>query len=305
MIPPELKPYLPEILFALLGLLIGWWVSRLSAAAKIAASAERCRAEERRATDLDARLAITREEAERNELDARGIRNQLVELRTRLDLGSKDAATHKQLVERVEALTEKIRQLENSLSGPILEFRQAISALEFQVLETSRRIDHLSSATKDIPHPAGGPVDEPPAPGPQSPPSAAQPDSFADLPATPGTGGIAEIESFAAYLQQAEAAERAQSTGFAHPPTAAPHEVPSPAKVPATAIAALARASEVSARHQPESQAITLNPQIADSLLTPDMDDGFSFVPDPPASARNAATDLRSALGEAPGARDD
>ena len=41
---------------------------------------------------------------------------------------------------------------------------------------------------------------------------------------------------------------------------------------------------------------ITLNPS-AESLLAPAMDDDdFTFVPDPPASARSAAADLRSAL---------
>jgi hypothetical protein len=305
MIPPELKPYLPEIFFALLGLLIGWWVSRLAAAAKIAASSERCHAEERRATDLDARLALAREEAERNELDARGIRSQLVELRTRLDAASKDAATHKHLVERIELLTAKMVKLETSMQSPMLEMRQAISALESRVLDAGRRIDHLGSTARDIPRPVSQPVSEPLAAERLPVPSANPAESLVGLPATPGTGGIVEIESFAAYLQQAEAAERAQSPGFNRPPAAGPAEDPPAPEVPATAIAALARASELSARHQPESPAITLNPQIADALLTPDMDDGFSFVPDPPASARSAASDLRSALAEPPPARND
>jgi hypothetical protein len=42
--------------------------------------------------------------------------------------------------------------------------------------------------------------------------------------------------------------------------------------------------------------ALTLNSTEAESLLSPAFDEDFAFVPDPPASARSAAADLRSAL---------
>ena len=45
-----------------------------------------------------------------------------------------------------------------------------------------------------------------------------------------------------------------------------------------------------------KSAALTLDPEAADKLLAPDFADDFTFVPDPPASARSAAADLRSAL---------
>ncbi len=61
-------------------------------------------------------------------------------------------------------------------------------------------------------------------------------------------------------------------------------------------LAALARVSEVAVRHQ-EPVALTLNTEAAEALLSPSQDDDFTFVPDPPASARSAAADLRSALG--------
>jgi DNA recombination protein RmuC len=64
---------------------------------------------------------------------------------------------------------------------------------------------------------------------------------------------------------------------------------------PPAALAALARASEVTARHQ-EPVTLTLNTEAAEALLAPAEDDDFTFVPDPPASARSAAADLRSAL---------
>jgi DNA anti-recombination protein RmuC len=54
--------------------------------------------------------------------------------------------------------------------------------------------------------------------------------------------------------------------------------------VPASALAALAKARDIAASHQ-ETTPASLEP-----------DDDFTFVPSPPASARSAASDLRSAL---------
>ena len=51
MIPPELKPYLPEIITAVVGLFFGWLFTRLAASAKISAGNERLKAEERRSAD--------------------------------------------------------------------------------------------------------------------------------------------------------------------------------------------------------------------------------------------------------------
>jgi hypothetical protein len=41
---------------------------------------------------------------------------------------------------------------------------------------------------------------------------------------------------------------------------------------------------------------LAFDPTKAAHLLEPEMDDDFTFVPDPPTDARNAASDLRSAL---------
>jgi hypothetical protein len=66
---------------------------------------------------------------------------------------------------------------------------------------------------------------------------------------------------------------------------------------PPAAMAALARASEVSARHQEPSLApSSLASDAAAVLLTTDFEEDFTFVPSTPASARNAAADLRSAM---------
>ena len=42
---------------------------------------------------------------------------------------------------------------------------------------------------------------------------------------------------------------------------------------------------------------LTTRPDDAEALLAPPEIEDFNFVPDPPASARSAAADLRSALG--------
>ncbi|MCB1133724.1 MAG: DNA recombination protein RmuC, partial [Verrucomicrobiae bacterium] len=62
---------------------------------------------------------------------------------------------------------------------------------------------------------------------------------------------------------------------------------------PASVIASPAKASEMSAKHQGP---ITLSQTDAESLTSAGMEDDFTFVPNPPESAKSAASDLRSAL---------
>jgi DNA recombination protein RmuC len=100
--PPELAPYLPEILTAVVALFLGWLFTRLAASARIAAVSERLKAEERRATEIEARLAQSTAEAVRNEQDAQTFRNQLGELRARLETELKAAAEKQALLERAE-----------------------------------------------------------------------------------------------------------------------------------------------------------------------------------------------------------
>jgi DNA recombination protein RmuC len=103
MIPPELHPFLPEISAATAGLFFGWLFTRLAASGKIAAAAERLKAEERRTAEVETRLAHATEESERNEKDAQTFRNQLTELRARLDGELRAAAEKQALLERSEA----------------------------------------------------------------------------------------------------------------------------------------------------------------------------------------------------------
>ncbi len=98
----ELAPYLPEIAIAVFALLIGWAVSHLAFSGKTAAANERLKAEERRSAEIEARLAQTTAESQRNEQEAQTYRNQLSELRSRLDTELKAAAEKQALLERAE-----------------------------------------------------------------------------------------------------------------------------------------------------------------------------------------------------------
>src|SRR6478672_10372941 len=102
MIPQELQPYLPQIVTAIVGLFFGWLFTKLAASAKISAGNERLKAEERRAAEIEARLAQTAADADRNEQDAQTFRNQLTEIRSRLESEIKAAAEKEALLERAE-----------------------------------------------------------------------------------------------------------------------------------------------------------------------------------------------------------
>jgi len=143
MIPPELKPYLPEILTALLGIFLGWLFTKLAASGKFAAAAERLRAEERRVSEAEARLAHATSESERNEKDAQSFRNQVTEIRARLDGELKAAAEKQALLERAEA---KLSDTFKALSADALRS----SSEQFLQLAKSSLSAHTEEAKGDI-----------------------------------------------------------------------------------------------------------------------------------------------------------
>lgn len=102
MIPPELQPYLPKIAIALLGIIVGWLFAKLLSSGKLAAAAERLKAEERRSSEIEARLSQANAESQRNEQDAQTFRNQLTEIRSKLESEIKAAAEKQALLERAE-----------------------------------------------------------------------------------------------------------------------------------------------------------------------------------------------------------
>lgn len=102
MIPPELAPFLPLIVTAVISLFVGSLITRLALSGRLSTGAERLKAEERRSADIEARLAHATVEADRNEKEAQTFRNQLTELRSRLDTELRAAAEKQALLERAE-----------------------------------------------------------------------------------------------------------------------------------------------------------------------------------------------------------
>jgi DNA recombination protein RmuC len=153
MIPPELRPYLPEIITALVGLFFGWLFTRLAASGKIAAAAERLKSEERRALDFEARLAHSASEAERNEQEAQTFRNQLTELRARLDTELKAATEKQALLERAEIkLSDTFKALSaDALRSSSEQFLQlAKSSLATQTEEAKGEIEKRKIAIQTM-----------------------------------------------------------------------------------------------------------------------------------------------------------
>lgn len=153
MIPPELRPFLPEILTAVGGLFFGWLFTRLAASSKLAAAAERLKAEERRASEIEVRLAHATEESDRGEKDAQTFRNQLTELRARLDGEMKSASEKQALLERAEAkLSDTFKALSaDALRSSSEQFLQlAKSSLATQTEEAKGEIEKRKIAIETL-----------------------------------------------------------------------------------------------------------------------------------------------------------
>ncbi|MCW1884093.1 DNA recombination protein RmuC [Luteolibacter flavescens] len=100
--PPELETALPWILSALAGAFLGWLITLLALSGRRARYEERIRAEERRTTELEARLVATAAESTEHEKAGQMLRTQLTEVRTRLDDERRSAAEKRALLERAE-----------------------------------------------------------------------------------------------------------------------------------------------------------------------------------------------------------
>jgi len=153
MIPSALTPYLPQILAALVGLLIGWLLTRLAATGKIAAGSVRLKAEERRSAEIEVRLAHATADAERNEQDAQTFRNQLTELRSRLDSEIKAASEKQALLERAEIkLSDTFKALSaDALRASSEQFLQlAKSSLSTQTEEARGDIEKRKVAIEAL-----------------------------------------------------------------------------------------------------------------------------------------------------------
>jgi len=139
----DLKPYLPEIIAGSLGLFFGWLFTHMNAAKGFAGLNERLKSEERRCTELDARLALTNAEAQRQEADAQTTRQKLAELQSRLDVERSAAAEKQALLERSEA---RLSDTFKALSADTLKS----SSEQFLQLARTSLAAHTEEAKGDI-----------------------------------------------------------------------------------------------------------------------------------------------------------
>jgi DNA recombination protein RmuC len=156
MISPELAPYLPEILAAAIAFLLGWLFTHLAAASRVAAGNERLKAEERRTAEIEARLAQTTAEAQRHEQESQSYRNQLTELRARLEAELKAASEKQALLERAEAkLADTFKALSaDALRASSEQFLQlAKSSLAIQTEEARGEIEKRKTAIETLVRP--------------------------------------------------------------------------------------------------------------------------------------------------------
>lgn len=143
MLPTVITSYLPEIAAALAGTAIGGLLIRLTMAGRLATMAERLKGEERRAAELEARLARSDAETERADKEAQSYRNQLSELRARLETELKAAAEKQALLERAEA---KLADTFKALSADALRS----SSQQFLQLAQSALATQHEAAKGDI-----------------------------------------------------------------------------------------------------------------------------------------------------------
>jgi DNA recombination protein RmuC len=151
--PPELAQYLPQIISVLAGLVFGWLFTWLVGSGKIAAAAERLKAEERRSAEIEARLAHSTAESARNEQESQTFRNQLTEIRSRLEGEMKAAAEKQALLDRAELkLSDTFKALSaDALRSSSEQFLQlAKSSLATQTEEAKGEIEKRKVAIETL-----------------------------------------------------------------------------------------------------------------------------------------------------------
>lgn len=157
--PPELLPLLTALFAGLTGIFLGWLVTRLLAKTQLATLTERLRAEERRATELEARFTHTAEEAQRHELAAQSFRIELAQLRSLYESDIASALEKQTLLEGAESrLTDTFKALSaDALRSSTEQFLHlAKSSLSTQTEEAKGEIDRRKAAIESL----MGPVTE-------------------------------------------------------------------------------------------------------------------------------------------------
>jgi len=149
----ELQPYIPLVITAIASLFVGWLITHLAAGSAKSSLSERLKSEERRSAEIEARLANTTAESERNETEAQTYRNQLGEAKSRLEAERKAAEEKQALLERAEnKLSDTFKALSaDALKGASEQFLHlAKSTLASQTEEAKGEIEKRQIAIESM-----------------------------------------------------------------------------------------------------------------------------------------------------------
>jgi len=133
--------------------LVGWWIGRLTAASGKAVAAEQAKAGERRAAELETRLAGQTDVLHRAEQEVLALHAQLAEATARLDEERKAAAEKQALLEKAEArLTDTFKALSaDALKSSAEQFLQlAKTSLKAQTEEAKGEIEQRKTAIEHL-----------------------------------------------------------------------------------------------------------------------------------------------------------
>ncbi len=147
--PTELLSYLPLFITGVITFAVTW----LIASSSKSALAERLKAEERRATELEARLASAMADAQQNETEAQNYRTQLGEVSSRLEAERQAAQEKQALLERAEArLSDTFKALStDALKGASEQFLHLTkSTLASQTEEAKGEIEKRKTAIETL-----------------------------------------------------------------------------------------------------------------------------------------------------------
>jgi DNA recombination protein RmuC len=151
--PTELQSNFPLIITGIIAFFVGCLMAYLAASIAKSSLAERLKAEERRTTDLEARLASAIADSQENETEAQNYRAQLTEVSSRLDAERQAAQEKQALLERAEArLTDTFKALStDALKGASEQFLHlAKSTLASQTEEAKGEIEKRKTAIETL-----------------------------------------------------------------------------------------------------------------------------------------------------------
>jgi DNA recombination protein RmuC len=135
------------------GALLGWWIGRLAAASRTAVATEQVKAGERRAAELETRLAGQTDALHRAEQEAITLHSRLAEAGARLEEERKAAAEKQALLEKAESrLTDTFKALSaDALKSSAEQFLQlAKTSLKAQTEEAKGEIEQRKAAIEHL-----------------------------------------------------------------------------------------------------------------------------------------------------------